>query len=101
MDTRGATEAEVIRVGEATRAFAGNLRSTVRSVRRSWHFTLAPMTDAALTTLRATCEAGAFVTCAGDALGGSYTCEVRITDAPYLEDGAGFLRAPTLALQEV
>lgn len=101
VDTRGATEPEVIRVGESTRAFAGNLRSTVRAVKRNWRFTGAPMSESAFAALRATFEAGDFVTCFGDALGGTYECEVRVTDAGYVEDGTGFLRVPVFTLAEV
>jgi hypothetical protein len=102
--TDGATEEEDERMGQSVRAFDGTLRSTMRTPKRVWQFTLGPLTETDYQTLRTNVGAGLFVTCAGDALGGSVTCEVTITAAPYLQDASqtnDFLREPTVKLREV
>lgn len=102
----GATERapEFVR-GEATRAFAGNLRATTVGDKRSWTFALARMTPAALAALRAAIAGGVFVTVDGDALGNiAVTAQVTLGETPYrkLTYPAGeFARVPTLTVVEV
>ena len=93
------------RIGTSSRAYAGNLRSTVRSEKRTWKVTTTPMIAADAATLRAAIALAAQVTCTGNMLGGSVTCEVEMTDGPYVggnpADGNGFRRALLLTLREV
>lgn len=95
----------VERIGSSSRAYAGNLRSTVRAEKRTWKVTTTPMTAAACATLRAAIALAVQVTCTGDMLPASVTCEVEITDAPYVAgnpvDGLHFRRALVLTLREV
>lgn len=97
----GAVENDPFRVGAESRAFAGNLRSTVQEEKSQWTFTTALYTQANLDTLRAAIAEDAQVTCAGDALGASFTCRVRMTQGPYIKVAGGFRRTATLQLCEV
>lgn len=102
VSTQGAAEKQPTRIGESVRAFDGSLRSTVRGVKRSWVFALAPMPAADALALRAAVDGGAFVVCGGDALGGApVTCEVVATETPYVDNYPGFLRGMSVTLQEV
>jgi hypothetical protein len=97
----GAAEKQKETVGSDSRAYAGNLRSTVRAEKRNWQFTtktLSTVDDAALV---AAVAGGVFVTCAGDALGVSVTCRVTVTDGPYVKVAGGFRRTRVLQLREV
>lgn len=100
----GADQDEPLRIGEQVPAFSGRLRSSVRAVKRRWSFTTGPMTAAEVTTLESAIALDAEVTCAGDALGGSVTCQVRITRKSYLQDSSqasDFSWILTLQLAEV
>jgi hypothetical protein len=97
-------------IGHEDRAFAGNLRSTVRGEKREWGpFRLLDsggdfMTEAEYQTLRSATAAGVFLTCSGDALNGaSVSCRVRITAAAYERQRppAAHRRIPTVTLAEV
>jgi hypothetical protein len=102
--TDGAAQDEDERMGQSVRAFDGTLRSTLRTPKRVWQFTLGPLTETEYQTLRTNVGAGLQVACAGDALGVIVTCEVTITGAPYLQDASqtsDFLREPTVKLREV
>lgn len=93
------------RIGSSSRAYAGNLRSTVRAEKRTWKITTTPMLTADSTTLRAAVALAAQVTCSGNMLGGSVTCEVEVVDGQYIasnpSDGLFFRRALVLTLREV
>lgn len=98
----GAAEREPIRIGESTRAFAGNLRSSVRAEKRSFVFPVLPQPPADLASLRAAIALGRHVSIAGDAIVTPIMGEVRMTEAPYVDDGDdGFLVACTLDIVEV
>lgn len=93
-------------VGRSRRAFAGNLRTCMRSVKRVWVFTSALMTEAQITTLRTAAPHGSFRTCTGDALGGGagFTCEVKYMRLPYEDKGPNtlnFQRTINIQLTEV
>lgn len=93
------------RIGFSSRAYAGGLRSSVRAEKRTWQVTTGLMTDAEINTLIAAVALGAQVTCSGNALGGSVTCEVEVGDDAHINvattDGLGFLHAVVLTLREV
>lgn len=104
VQTSGAAEQEGDAVGERVRAFSGRMRSTVRAVKRAWQFTTGPLTPAEATTLLAAIALDADVSCGGDALGATITCQVRATGRDYIQDArqAGdFSRVLTLQLAEV
>lgn len=96
-----AVENDPVRIGAESRAFAGNLRSTVQDEKRQWTFTTALYTQANLDTLRAAIAEDAQVACAGDALGAAFTCRVRMTQGPFIKVAGGFRRTATLQISEV
>jgi hypothetical protein len=103
---RGQAVESIERIGSSSRAYAGNLRSAVRAEKRSWRVTTTPMIGADATTLRAAVALAAQVTCSGNALGGTVTCEVEVNDVPYVAtattaDGFNFRRVLALTLREV
>lgn len=80
-------EGDEIVIGESTRAFAGNLRNSVRDVKRTFTFTTVPITETDYDTLRAAVSGKAHVTVSGTLLSGdSITAAVRITSK--LESGS-------------
>lgn len=97
----GASQPEPERIGESRRAIDGTLRSGVHVVKRSYRFTLEPMTVAAFNALDALAAAGDFVAVAGDAVvAGDY--ELRVSDAGYVRTSdTAFARAPTITLVQV
>lgn len=99
----GASQAQSEAVGEAVRAIDGTLRSGVTRKKRSFRFTLEPMTQAAFETLEALERSGDFVAVTGDAMGaaaGDY--ELTITESGYTRKGStSFRRAVQIALREV
>lgn len=101
VSTGGAVAKAIERVGSSTRAFAGNLRSTVRAEKRAWQFTTRWLTQGDAAIIEALYNNGEFVTCAGDALGATYTCEVTQQDGPLMATGTGFKRQLVLLLREV
>jgi hypothetical protein len=91
--------------GSASRAYAGNLRSTIRWEKRSWQVTTLPMLTADANTLKAAIALGAVVACAGNALGSTINCIVTVGDqteiAAHAGDGLNFMRVLTLNLRQV
>jgi hypothetical protein len=87
--------------GTPWRAWAGNLRNSgPRWIKRNWQFDLGEMTQTEYGTLRTAVLAGNVV-CAGDALGASFTCRVRLEDVDFGANGFSFLRKGRLTLREV
>ncbi len=100
--TSGASRKAVERIGSSTRAFAGNLRTTVRVEKRAWQFTTKWLSNTDAAAIETAVALGAHVACSGDALGGSITCEVTVGDGPYLpKSGGTFRRQVVLTLREV
>ncbi len=95
-----ATEKPPTYVGASKRAASGKLRSSKHDRKRGWGFTLGPMSQAAYVTLDTATADGAQVSCAGDALGATVTCEVVIGDSQYIADGLGFQRIVNVELQQ-
>jgi len=102
--TDGAQQGEPVRQGAVVRAFAGNARSTIRSVKRTWSLTLFFDDPDAETTLRTATELGQPVTCTGDALlGESVTCIVTVGASEYIDNRAatyGHWRAASVTIEE-
>jgi hypothetical protein len=74
-------------IGALSRAFAGNLRRTVRAAKRQWSFTLGPMHYYEYNALRTDVVSAANVTVTGDALESiNYTCAVILGEAGYIPD---------------
>jgi hypothetical protein len=99
---RGQAVESIERIGSSSRAYAGNLRSAVRAEKA----TSTPMIAADATTLRAAVALAAQVACSGNMLGGTVTCEVEVSDAPFVgtgatADGFNFRRVLALTLREV
>lgn len=101
----GAQQGEPIRQGAVVRAFAGNARSTIRTVKRQWELTVFFTDPTAETTLRTATELGQAVTCTGDALlGASVSCIVSVGSSSYIPNLAatyGHWRAASVHLEEV
>lgn len=100
----GSATERIVRIGSSFRAFAGNLRSTVRAEKREWQITTYPMSNTASATLKAAVDLAEQVTCSGDMLGGSVTCEVEVGDSAYptlANDATGVMRTHVLTLREV
>ena len=92
--------------GESFRAFAGNLRSTRRWVKRHWTFTTIPMTYediASLVAIIGSPAGGNFVTCNGTFNNNvGITCQVIITTRePAKESNTVVRQRLTLAVTEV
>lgn len=99
----GASKKSLERIGSSSRAFAGGLRSTVRAEKRVWQFTTRWLTEAEAAVIEALYNNAEFVSCAGDALGATISCEVTQSDSPMVAiAGSGtFKRQLTLILREV
>lgn len=86
------------RIGSSNRAFAGNLRSTVRAEKRIWQGTTTIITQANATTVLAAIANAAQITV--NIFGvGDVTCEVEATDVPYQVTGSH--RALEFIIREV
>lgn len=101
----GAHRPERIKIGAASRAFAGSLRSTVRAEKKVYEFRLAPMSQATAATLKANTANGAFVTVTGTLIeSGPFSAQVTITDDELYFDGSQLTTALsiiTLRVEEV
>lgn len=76
-------EGEVIFIGEESRAYAGGLRSSIRSQKRTFTGTTVPTAEATWDTLRAAIANGAQVTASGVVLSGdTITASVKATAKP-------------------
>lgn len=85
--TSGVRELPPVEIGKSRRAFAGNLRTSMRGIKRVWSYTTRDMTDAEIVTLRTAAPHGSFVTCSGDSLPASATYEVTYKGGPFVETG--------------
>lgn len=99
-------EGPPINIGEATRAFAGDARSSVRAQKRTFSAKTMPYGKSVYDALLAHCVNDTPVTVAGSCLlGDSLTCMVRITyDLVGLGtavDGYNFLFQLSLSIVEV
>ena len=98
----GITKKAPERVGNSSRAFAGNLRSTWRVEKRVWGVTTQWLTDSDAAAIEAAVALGAQVTCSGTLLPASLTCEVEVSDGQYLPlHGGSYRRTLNLTLREV
>lgn len=68
------------RVGVSVRTVAGNLRSAYHSEHRVWQVTTGLMLSADITTIQNAGALGAHVSCTGDLLGETVTCELTFGD---------------------
>jgi hypothetical protein len=93
------------RIGSTSRTYNGKLRSTIRAEKRVWGFTTGLMLTADAAALEAAVALGAHVSCSGDALNTTVTCEVEIGDRSYVAvpaaDALGYMRQLALTLREV
>jgi hypothetical protein len=100
----GATK-DIVRLGTSSRAYAGNLRSSVRAEKREWEVLTSMLTQAEAVTLEAAVASAAQVSCSGDLLGATITCEVTVGKQQYPPynggDGLGFMRQLPLTIREV
>jgi hypothetical protein len=101
----GASHGDPLRQGAVVRAFAGNARSTIRSVKRQWDLTIFFDDPTDETALRTATELGQAVTCTGDALlGASVSCIVTVGASEYIPNLAatyGHWRTASVHLEEV
>jgi hypothetical protein len=90
------------RIGSASRAYAGNLRTTYRAEKRNWTIPTQLLTDTDALALEAAVALGVAVTCSGAILGGSISCEIEVQDSIYtpLTNGV-FRRTLVLAVREI
>ena len=96
-----ATKKAPERIGKSMRMFNGSLRTTVRYEKRGWSVTTKLLPESTAASIETAVANGAFVSCSGDMLGGSVTCEVTVADSPYEQTGATVKRRLTLLLKEV
>lgn len=90
--------------GLTSRAFAGNLRSTVRWSKRTWVATTKILPEIDALALEAAIADGEFVTCSGDYLGGDVTALVTLGDATAVKvatPAGGWRRPLVLTIREV
>lgn len=98
----GAQEGAIERIGSESRAYAGNLRSTVREEKRSWTFTTRSLSSSEESDIRAAIADGAFITMSGDILGGaSLLVSAALNGAPSTKVKGGFRNVLTLTVREV
>lgn len=100
-----AAKKNILQIGTSTRVFAGGLRSAIRAEKNEWFATTSLLTNAETNTLLAAIALRAQVTCSGDYLGGSFTCEVIADEIPYTPvnggDALGFMTQLALAIRQV
>jgi hypothetical protein len=97
----GASE-EIEVVGDRARAFDGTLRSTRRAAKRKWQVKTAPMATADAQALRSVLlTAAPPLTCTGDLLGGSASCDAEVTGVEYVANGLKSRQAFEFILHEV
>lgn len=98
----GAQEGAIEQIGSESRAYAGNLRSTVRDEKRNWSFTTRSLSSSEESNIRAAIANGAFITMSGDILGGaSLLVSVALSSAPATKVTGGFRNVLTLTVKEV
>lgn len=99
----GARQVESELVGEIERAFAGNLRSTVRAAKRVWEVTTGALSLTEANQLRSQASFTAAVNCSGDLMtGATVSCFVTITESEYIPDSLTTQRQiMQLRIQEV
>lgn len=68
-------------IGAASRAWAGNMRSTIRTEKRAWEVTTKLLAEATAAGIETLVEKNKFVSCSGDALGGTITCMVTVGES--------------------
>lgn len=98
---RDTASKRLVRIGSSSRSFDGTLRSQTRAQKREWTVSTTPTVEATAVTLEAAVDLGEQVTCSGDLLGGSVTCEVSIDDSKYVGTGSTTRRVMTLVIREV
>lgn len=96
----GASE-EVELIGDRARAFDGTMRSTRRATKRKWQVKTAPMTTADATSLRTKLLATPPLTCSGDLLGGTVSCDAEITGVEFVAAAGTDRQAIEFTLHEV
>ena len=101
VSTSGAQVLAPERIGSSARTFDGSLRTTVRFEKRGWRFRTPSRPVADWADLEAAVAFGAFVECSGDAIGGTVTCEVTVSDADLVPVAGGFRKSLTLTLREI
>lgn len=89
-------------VGDSGRAFAGNLRGTVRARKRIWGpIVTKPMPRADADTLYTTLKGAPPLACAGDLLGGAVSCWVMAIGRRSVTSGATEVIVTSFELHEV
>ena len=104
--TEGQAVERLERAGVSDRTWNdGTLVTDILWEKRAWAVTTGMLEQADADAITAAVALGAHVTCSGNALGGSVTCQVDVGDAGYInvvsDDGKGFLRALALTIREV
>jgi hypothetical protein len=72
-----ASEATPINIGEQSRAYAGNLRNSIRGQKRAWTVQISHIETADKETILAAIADEAPIVASGDILGGSFTVSVK------------------------
>jgi nucleoside phosphorylase len=89
-------------IGALTRAFAGNLRRTVRALKHQWTFTLGPLYQYEDDLLETDVGSTASVTVTGDALANvAVTAAVILGSSIYIPDDPLFRRLRQVTVMEV
>ncbi|HEU0052063.1 MAG TPA: hypothetical protein VFQ39_02755 [Longimicrobium sp.] len=88
-------------IGDRARAFDGTMRSARRGVKRRWQIKTAPLTAAETATLETALQATPPVSCAGDLIGATVSCDPELRSIHLMPSGAGDRRSIEFTLHEV
>lgn len=89
-------------IGAIKRAWSGNLRRTVRVVKRQWSFVLGPVYQYEYDLLRADVATAANVTVTGDAvMNANVTAAVILGAAPFIPEDPFYRRTVSVTVMEV
>lgn len=101
LDVTDGGEGEPIPIGNDARAFAGNLRNSVRGQRVTFNFTTSPTSTTVWASISSACANRAQVACSGTILAGaSITAALRVS-AKYMAGTSPTLVVITGAGEEV
>jgi hypothetical protein len=81
LDCSDAGEGDKIAIGEETRAYAGNLRGTIRDEKATFNFVTLPASSTTWASLSSVIALGAHVTCSGSGIpSGAIVASVKATE---------------------
>jgi hypothetical protein len=95
--TQQASQGAPIYIGTKSQSFAGQERSSVRGIRRTWQVVTSQLTDAERASIESITSRGQQIPCSGDLLGGIQTqCSVEVTNVSGVQGLAFWILSLTL-----